>query len=79
MLVRWYQCIADCLDRAQACREQVRASTSLASHSDFLTWRIGGSVWLQATNFRERLTSSINDQDAHKRNIRTLLYRASRW
>jgi hypothetical protein len=76
MLVRLSQCIAYCLERARGCREKADASTSLNGQSDFSDledrWlRLAGSY-----EFSERLTSRSNDQDTHKRNVRTLLYRA---
>jgi hypothetical protein len=76
MLVRLSQCIAYCLERARGCREKADTSTSLTGRSDFSDLE---DRWLRLAasyEFSERLTSRLNDQDAHKRNVRKLLYRA---
>jgi hypothetical protein len=76
MLVRLSQCIAYCLERARGCREKADASTSLTGQSDFSDLE---DRWLRLAasyEFSERLASRLNDQSAHKRNVRTILYRA---
>jgi hypothetical protein len=76
MLVRLSRCIAYCLEHACACREKAHASTSLSGRDDFSDLE---DRWLRLAasySFSERLAARMNDQGAHKRNIRTILNRA---
>jgi hypothetical protein len=76
MVVSLSRCIAYCLEHARACREKAHASTSLSGQSDFSDLE---ARWLRLAasyEFSERLASGMNDQGAHKRNVRTILYRA---
>lgn len=63
-------------ESARGSRGKADASTSLNGQSDFSDLE---DRWLRLAasyEFSERLTGRLNDQDAHKRTVRTLLYRA---
>jgi hypothetical protein len=77
VLVRLSQRIAYCLERARACGEKARtAPDSSIARRDFLDLEVRWFTLAQSYEFSEKLANQINDRDAHKRYVGSILRRA---
>jgi hypothetical protein len=77
VLVRLSQRIAYCLERARACAEKARAAPdSSVARGDFLDLEARWLTLARSYEYSEKLATQINDRDAHKRYVGSILRRA---
>jgi hypothetical protein len=77
MLVRLSQRIAYCLERARVCGDRARyAPDSSQQHEDFSDLEMRWLALARSYEFSEKLTDRINDRDAYRRYVRSILNHA---
>lgn len=76
MLEKLSQRVAYCLERARMCGAKARDAFTLTSRKDFSDLEDRWLVLARSYEFSERLDSRINDLDAQRRYVRSILYLA---
>jgi hypothetical protein len=77
MLVRLFQRVAYCLERARVCGEKARAAPdSSVDRREFSDLEVRWLMLARSYEFSEKLANQINDREAYKRYVGSILRRA---